>query len=73
MGLTPEGWIAAGAAVVGSIVVGWVIYTKVLKPKEEPEFTNNSKPPVLYNGIYERTSLCGTRRNRQRTNKSRRK
>ena len=73
MGLTQEGLVAVAAAVVGSIVVGRVIYTKVLKPKEQPEFTNNSKPPVLYNGIYERTSLGGTRRNRQHNNKSRRK
>jgi hypothetical protein len=73
MGLSPEGLIATVAAVIGSIVVGRVIYTKVLKPKEQPENTNNSSPPKLYHGIYERTTLGGSRKNRQLKNKSRRR
>jgi hypothetical protein len=73
MGLTQEGLVVAGAALVGSIVVGRVIYTKVLKPKEQPENTNNSSPPRLYHGIFDTTSLGGSRKNRQLKNKSRRK
>ena len=73
MGLTQEGWIAVAAVAVGSFIVGRVIYTKVLKPKEQPENTNSSSPPILYNGIYERTTLGGSRKNRQRKNKSRRR
>jgi hypothetical protein len=73
MGLTPEGWIIAIAALAGSVIVGRTLYTKLLKPTDQQENTNNSTPPSLYNGIYDRTTLGGSRKNRQRKNKSRRK
>jgi hypothetical protein len=73
MGLTPEGWVIAVAAIVGSVIVGRTLYTKVLQPKEQTENSNTASPPVLYNGVFETTTLGGSKKKRQRKNKSRRK
>ena len=55
-----------------ALTLGRGIYSG-FKPTDQPENTNSTPPPSRYGGIYDVTSLGGSRKNRKRKNKSRRR
>ena len=64
--------VVASLLLIASVVVAKKLIP--FKPSDQPKnIPNSSPPPKLYNGIFEPTSLGGSRKNRQRKNKSRRR
>lgn len=64
--------IVVGAGVI--FALGRGLYKSGFKPTDQPDpIPNSNPPPSRYGGIYNVTSLGGSRKNRQRKNKSRRR